>query len=66
MLNENNQCSVYDNRPIFCRSDDLGKLLGFTHSAEIKEWRILYAKACNAIMDEESISQEYRIPIDKN
>lgn len=64
MLDKNNQCSVYETRPLFCRADDLGKVFGFENQTELKEWRILYAKACNAIMDEQNISKEYRIPIE--
>jgi uncharacterized protein len=52
-----NKCKVYDNRPTICNVDELIKILKVDKSQYYKESII----ACNQMMDEDGISQEYRI-----
>jgi len=54
---KDNKCVVYNERPIICNIDRLIKVLKVNKSQYYKE----SIDACNKMMDEDEISQEYRI-----
>ena len=56
---EDNKCKVYDNRPTICNIDALIDVLGANKEDYYKQSII----ACNKMMDNESISVEYRIKL---
>jgi uncharacterized protein len=58
-LQNDNRCSVYENRPLLCRVKDIGNFFG----ADEKEWILVNSLACNAMMDEDNIDLKYRIKI---
>lgn len=50
-------CSVYEERPLVCRVEELGKFL----KIEPGEWLDLNIKACNELMDRNNIDEKLRI-----
>ena len=59
MLDDNNKCKVYDNRPTLCNVDKVMELFG-----EDKEhfYRI-NAQVCNELMDEDNVDKSLRITL---
>lgn len=53
-----NQCSVYENRPLMCNVSLLGKLL----REDTDEWYLKNIKYCNLIIDSLGLDQAYKIP----
>ena len=56
-LTTDNKCSIYETRPLICNVDEIAKLTNMP----IKQFYNINIKACNAIMDEDNIPQEFRI-----
>jgi uncharacterized protein len=54
---EDNKCKIYDSRPTICNIDKLAKILHI----ERKEFYKENIKACNQMMDDDNIPQEFRI-----
>ncbi len=57
MLNDDNSCSVYSNRPLVCNVDRLGARLGI----DKKEFYRVNIDSCNAMMYEDGVAEEFRI-----
>lgn len=51
------QCSVYENRPLLCKVDLLGDLLG----KDKNEWYVSNAESCNKIIDLLGLPTSYKI-----
>jgi Fe-S-cluster containining protein len=56
----NGKCSVYEQRPLLCNINELGKLLNF----DLKIWHYMIAKSCNQLIDQDNLSSEYKINTD--
>jgi hypothetical protein len=56
-LNENNKCTVYENRPDICRID---KKYGISEMTQ-KEYYLANAKLCNKWMEEDKIDERFKI-----
>jgi len=54
-----NKCSIYDTRPLVCRIKEYGQSIG----KQGDEWIKANIRACNEIMDQDGVPQEYRIEI---
>jgi Fe-S-cluster containining protein len=54
---ENNMCSVYDNRPDMCNIDKFIEEYGLNKEAVY----IYNAKSCNKMMEQDGISDEFKI-----
>lgn len=52
-----NRCSVYEDRPLICNIEALGKRMAYTPAA----WRVLNIRACNTLIDEFNIDPKYKI-----
>ena len=53
----NNQCSVYDNRPVICNVDTMAELRGF----DKKYWYKVNAMACNFMIRQAGLDDSYLI-----
>jgi hypothetical protein len=62
MLNSDNTCKVYNNRPLICNIDAVVKEFGFDKDHYYK----LSIEACNKMMDEDNIPKEFRIKSQNN
>lgn len=56
-LTEDNQCSVYDNRPTLCSVEEVADLFGIDKHEFFK----LNVKVCNKFMDEDGVDKKFRI-----
>ena len=56
MLDDDNKCKVYENRPMICNIDSIKELFDFPE----KEFYELNAKFCNQFMAEDGIPEELR------
>jgi Fe-S-cluster containining protein len=56
-LNDQNECTVYEIRPLICNVEKLTEFLGYDKKEFYKE-NIL---ACNKMMDEDGIPSQFRI-----
>ena len=56
-LGENNECTVYENRPVVCNFEKFISAFAL-NKQEIFEISI---KSCNKIMDEDNIAKKFRI-----
>lgn len=52
-----NKCSVYDDRPLICRVDDL---IG---DGDKKKWYNMNAAACNALQEHFKIDNSFRVKL---
>lgn len=52
-----NKCSIYEDRPLICRVEDLGIKLGLNQS----EWYQENISSCHEMMEEDGIIDQYRI-----
>jgi len=57
MLTEDNTCRVYESRPDICRIDEIAKMLKKDRDRYYKKT----IRACNEMMDEDDVPQEFRI-----
>lgn len=57
MLDDNNKCKVYENRPLVCNIDKMADYLGKSKEDFYK----LNVKACNKMIKEEGLDDEYLI-----
>jgi len=57
MLNVDNKCSVYENRPTVCNIDKTILLAGLNKEQFYRD----VIESCNKAMDEDNISVEFRI-----
>jgi len=62
-LNEDNSCSVYENRPLICRVKDLGKHLKQDIDGDLKQWYILNTKSCHKLIDDAGLDVKYKIDV---
>lgn len=53
----NNQCSVYEERPLICNIDKMGELLGIEQSENYK----INIQSCNSLMVKDGIFEQYKI-----
>ncbi len=51
------KCSVYEERPLLCNVNKLGKLLGF----DLNLWHYMIAQSCNQLIDQDNLPKEYKI-----
>ena len=51
------KCSVYNERPLLCNINKLGNLL----ELDTKMWYYMVAKSCNQLIEQDNLSQEYKI-----
>ena len=58
----NNQCSIYENRPLLCRIDDSYEAL-FSQVLSKKAFYIQNALACNALQEKLNIPSHFRIDL---
>jgi Fe-S-cluster containining protein len=56
-LTDKNQCSVYEERPLICNIEELGKIFPLSKQGFFD----LNKTQCNKIMDEDGIPIEFRI-----
>lgn len=56
---ENNLCKVYNERPDICRLNVQAKLLGIKEKKYYRKSIV----ACNKLMDEQNVPQEFRIRV---
>lgn len=59
-LQDDNRCGIYKDRPIVCRVNGL-----FEHIApdmSIEQWHKMNIDACNKMIHEDELSEEYLIP----
>ncbi len=61
-LDQNNQCMVYENRPLLCDVDRLMGLLDIPTEVFYE----LNIQACNTMMDEDNVDKSFRIKTKKN
>lgn len=52
-----NMCSIYHDRPLFCRTDEMAEVLGI----DIAKFFRLNALACNEIIREDGLDDKYLI-----
>lgn len=52
-----NKCTVYDDRPLICRVDDL---IG---EGDKKKWYEINAAACNKLQEDFGIDKSYRVKL---
>jgi Fe-S-cluster containining protein len=62
MLGEDNKCLVYDERPKICRVDESSTMFDMTPD----EFYAQNIVACNKMMDEDGVGEEYRIKASEN
>jgi Fe-S-cluster containining protein len=70
-LGANNECTVYDKRPVLCRVDEMyyihmqvaNKAKNTALQVTKKEWFQGNARACNKMQKEANIGEEYRVPV---
>lgn len=58
-LNEQNECSIYENRPLICNVDKFAEY----YNKEKKSFYLNTIEVCNEIMDEDNIDEKFRIKI---
>ncbi len=61
-LTEEGKCAVYDHRPVLCNVRLMSKFSGESEVEYFKK----SAKACNQIMDDWGVEEEYRIDFAAN
>tara|TARA_R100001530_G_scaffold127621_2_gene96901 strand:+ start:2010 stop:2300 length:291 start_codon:yes stop_codon:yes gene_type:complete len=61
-LNEDGNCNVYDHRPVLCNVRLMSKFSGESELEYFKK----SAKACNQIMDDWGVEEEYRIDLEES
>ncbi|WP_339289054.1 YkgJ family cysteine cluster protein [Ureibacillus sp. FSL K6-0786] len=59
---KNNQCSIYESRPLLCRIDDSYDQL-FSSYMTKQEFYRLNAKACNELQEKLNIDIKFRVHI---
>lgn len=62
MLSADNKCMVYYDRPTICSVENMADLMGIDRA----EYFVMSAKACNQLMDENGIPEEFRIKAVEN
>ena len=62
-LNEDNSCSIYDNRPLICRTKDLGMHLKKDVNGSLKHWFIYNTVHCHKMIDVDGLDSKYKIDI---
>jgi len=62
MLDENNMCKVYDNRPEICSLDRMYER-NHKQLKTKKEFYLETAKICNTWMEEDKLEEKYKIDI---
>ena len=61
-----NECSIYDNRPIVCNVKKLGeKVIKSGSKLTLKEWYIYNSKLCNKMIDDDGLDKVYKIDINE-
>lgn len=63
-LQDDNRCGIYQERPLICRVDDLADIYE-KQDPELGRKGFIKAniKACNQMMDEDGIGEEFRIKL---
>lgn len=56
---EENKCKVYENRPLICNVDRFIE----AHNLDKEIFYAINIQACNTLMDEQNIDEQYRIKI---
>lgn len=59
MLDSDNKCKVYENRPNICNIEYMRERMNF----EKEEFYKINIKICNQLMDEDKVDKSYRIMI---
>ena len=59
----NNNCSIYENRPLLCRIDDAYDEI-FSEYMTKEQYYLTNAQACNELQEKMQIDKRYRINID--
>ena len=62
-LDDNDLCSIYEDRPLICRVSDLGKTIKKDKDGDLKDWYIESTKACHLLIDELGLDDKYKIDI---
>lgn len=62
-LTPNNECAIYDTRPLICRIDDLYLAKAETAPMSHARWRRLNILACNEMMDDDGAPPGLRITV---
>ena len=60
---DDNTCSIYENRPLLCRVHKLGKYLNKDKDGDLKDWYIENTKACHLLIDNLGLDDKYKIDI---
>lgn len=58
-LTEDNQCSIYEDRPLICRVDDLFEHID--HGLTREEWNESNTKSCHNLIDELGLDKKYKL-----
>ena len=59
MLDENNKCKVYDNRPDICNMEKMSIKLKDVLKMTQKEFYLKNAQTCNAFILEDNLDKKY-------
>tara|TARA_R100000234_G_scaffold52390_1_gene31455 strand:- start:211 stop:471 length:261 start_codon:yes stop_codon:yes gene_type:complete len=60
-LSEDNKCSIYDNRPDICRTENVYE--HFKHKLTKKEYYIQSTKMCHKLIDKHKLNSSYKISL---
>lgn len=58
-LLDDGMCSIYEDRPLFCRIEDI-----VPKSMGLKEWHKLNASMCNALQEEAGMDESFMVVIE--
>lgn len=63
---DNRTCSVYKDRPLLCRVDELFfELKKYEPSLNQKAWNIINTKACHELIDKLELDNKYKIDLNE-
>ena len=62
-LNKDNSCSVYEDRPLVCRTKDMGRFLKKDVDGDFKDWYVKNTKLCHLLIDTLGLDSKYKIDI---
>jgi len=61
----NNQCSIYESRPLVCRGRDQFFKNGTYQFMSLRDYYMVQNQLCNLFMDEDGVDVSYRIDLKK-
>jgi len=58
-LDKENKCSIYEDRPLICRVDELFEEID--HGMTKEEWYDANKKSCNSLIDKLNLDKKYKL-----